>query len=248
MGKRKLWIIDNPEKYMWGYYRANANRTKDGLVLPFELEKEAFEKLVFSECYYCGAPPKPVNGIDRVDNRLGYLSGNVVSCCRRCNRAKDDMTVEEFLGWVEKLAKKQFPADLDRVEEFFHKFDLPRRPTPGFLDPDVAEFRARFMEEELTELHTAIAAGDLPSAADALVDACYILLGTAVMMGLPWAKLFENVQAANMKKIRAAPDGSDSKRGSPLDVVKPENWQPPNHVETLMQAGWLGPALPLEKK
>jgi len=31
-----------------------------------------------------------------------------------------------------------------------------------------------------------------------------------------------------MKKVRAATDGSDSKRGSSLDVVKPEGWIAPD--------------------
>jgi predicted HAD superfamily Cof-like phosphohydrolase len=39
-----------------------------------------------------------------------------------------------------------------------------------------------------------------------------------------------------------------SVRGSALDVIKPEGWNPPtqNVIEALMRAGWQGPALPLE--
>jgi hypothetical protein len=64
-------------------------------------EDETFFTLVSSPCTYCHTPPdslrkpnKGVNGgfmysgIDRADNRLGYLAGNVVPCCWNCTQAK----------------------------------------------------------------------------------------------------------------------------------------------------------------
>ena len=50
----------------------------------------------------------------------------------------------------------------------------------------------------------------------------------AVMMGIPWPECWKHVQAANMRKIRAAEDGSNSKRASPWDVVKPGGWTAPD--------------------
>ena len=47
------------------------------------------------------------------------------------------------------------------------------------------------------------------------------------MMGLPWPQLWDEVQRANMAKERAKHAG-ESKRGSALDVVKPEGWVPPD--------------------
>jgi hypothetical protein len=70
-------------------------------------------------CYYCGAtesnvaaPPKrghrsrtPLryNGIDHVVPCGGYHSGNVLPCCRFCNRAKGSLTLEKFVPWVNRL-------------------------------------------------------------------------------------------------------------------------------------------------
>jgi hypothetical protein len=87
--------------------------------LDWSLPINQFESLIFSDCHYCGA--KPVNcvwrltkyrkgsvyynGIDRVDNRRGYLPDNVVSCCRVCNLAKGTMTTDEFISWVFRVAK-----------------------------------------------------------------------------------------------------------------------------------------------
>jgi hypothetical protein len=73
-----------------------------------------------------------------------------------------------------------------------------------------------------------------------LVMLCY---NAAAVMYLPWEKCWNHVQAANMKKIRAQSDGSDSKRSSSFDVVKPEGWVAPDAaiVRELMDAGWCTP-------
>ena len=41
--------------------------------------------------------------IDRIDNSKGYIKGNVVSCCKKCNTAKNTMTTEEFKQWIKKV-------------------------------------------------------------------------------------------------------------------------------------------------
>ena len=38
---------------------------------------------------------------------------------------------------------------------------------------------------------------------DALIDLTYVAMGTAYMMGLPWQDLWDEVQRANMSKVRA---------------------------------------------
>lgn len=87
----------------------------------FDLTKEEFRELVTQPCRYCGQEPVvrnyskssrvrilfASNGIDRVDNRLGYTVKNCVPCCPTCNAAKADRTVEEFLAWAERLARHQ---------------------------------------------------------------------------------------------------------------------------------------------
>lgn len=58
-------------------------------------------------CHYCGAPPNPLNGIDRKDNGRGYFNANCVPCCTVCNYAKRNATYSEFMGWIDKLCKYQ---------------------------------------------------------------------------------------------------------------------------------------------
>ena len=97
-------------------YKTRARRTYK---LPFTLTKEETSKLFRGDCHYCGSPPsqefKPhlythgafiYNGIDRVDNKNGYISGNAVSCCWRCNTAKGARSYDEFISWLKRVAKK----------------------------------------------------------------------------------------------------------------------------------------------
>ncbi len=44
-----------------------------------------------------------VNGIDRVDSNRGYTNDNCVACCKDCNTAKLNMSVEDFKAWSIRL-------------------------------------------------------------------------------------------------------------------------------------------------
>lgn len=79
---------------------------------------------------------------------------------------------------------------------------------------------------------------DDAKAFDALLDLNYVSHGTAHLLGYPWQIGWNAVQAANMAKERAAKDGSDSKRGSAWDVVKPPGWTAPNIDKILQDHGW----------
>ena len=74
----------------WNEYRFAA-KARD---LEFTLTYEQFLALWQKPCRYCG-DPIPTVGIDRLDNSLGYVQGNVVPCCTECNRAK--LTKSEYL-------------------------------------------------------------------------------------------------------------------------------------------------------
>lgn len=77
--------------------------------LEFTLTDEQMDELFASNCYYCNAEPREgqytftYNGIDRVDNTKGYTPDNVVACCKTCNNAKKNMSVEEFLNWADRV-------------------------------------------------------------------------------------------------------------------------------------------------
>lgn len=128
-------------------------------------------------------------------------------------------------------------TNFDDVADFHLKFCVPVSQAPALLDQKANDFRVNFLKEELKEYGDAYALNDLEGCADALVDLVYIAMGTAHMMGIPWQKIWDAVQTANMTKRLAKPDGSDSKRGSPLDVVKPLGWVGPDHRPALGYGG-----------
>lgn len=105
--------MDRALAYHYGIYRSSARRRN----IDFELDMDEFLSLVLRICHYCGEVQEIkyktyiylVNGIDRIDNTLGYVMGNVRTCCRDCNVAKGTMTETQFIQkvvvWNERLAK-----------------------------------------------------------------------------------------------------------------------------------------------
>lgn len=128
-------------------------------------------------------------------------------------------------------------SNFQDIAEFHGKFGLEGSKTPKLLDPATMVFRLNFLTEELNEIHKGHAEQDIAQIADGLIDLVYVAMGTAHMMGLPWQALWDEVQSANMRKVRTT-DPSQSKRGSSLDVVKPEGWVGPNIEKVLEEAGY----------
>lgn len=128
-------------------------------------------------------------------------------------------------------------SNFDDVGDFHEKFGLDNVTHHGIGDRDVPpalmRFRIGFLREELEELEEGYEQKNDAKMFDALLDLVYVAMGTAHLRGYPWQDGWNEVQRANMMKVRAAPDGSDSVRGSAWDVVKPPGWVPPNIEEVL---------------
>lgn len=95
---------------VWNYYRRNAKTRK----LSWKLSRKQFENIVSGVCYFCKIPPESLwttpegsefcrNGIDRLDSSKGYEVSNCVPCCKICNRAKNNLPLDLFLTWIERL-------------------------------------------------------------------------------------------------------------------------------------------------
>lgn len=87
--------------------------------IPYILTEDEAINLIQDICYYCGRKPSSIvkegskfvepflyNGIDRVDNSKGYERSNVVTCCYRCNVAKSDQSLENFLAMIRDIYEK----------------------------------------------------------------------------------------------------------------------------------------------
>ena len=61
-------------------------------------------------CHYCGIEPnnKKKNiywhGIDRINNNLGHIKTNIVTCCKRCNFAKSNLSLEDFYSKIKLIS------------------------------------------------------------------------------------------------------------------------------------------------
>jgi len=83
----------------------------------FDLSKEEFRFFTSGDCTYCGTPPANFsgldsrgfnggyiyNGIDRLDNSLGYTFNNCTASCHTCNSMKSAMDIEDFLEHIVKI-------------------------------------------------------------------------------------------------------------------------------------------------
>jgi hypothetical protein len=103
---------NNTSRCVYNNYRTSAKRRNKEWGLDFDI----FLREIIKPCSYCGRIGtnyfNPTNdweerfeytGLDRVDSSVGYLESNVVPCCKSCNRAKSDMSVEDFYQWIEGL-------------------------------------------------------------------------------------------------------------------------------------------------
>lgn len=94
-------------------YRNDAEKRN----LKWDLTKEEAHNYFIDRCFYCDTPPFRIkrdgnapfifNGIDRVNNTIGYNKNNCVTACFTCNRAKGEMSLQEFKSWINKIFKNQ---------------------------------------------------------------------------------------------------------------------------------------------
>lgn len=108
-------------------YRSSA-KARD---IEFKITIEEAVEMLKGNCGYCGSEPntthnvrlnrnknKPstsyaynnskkysikYNGIDRINNKLGYTNDNTISCCFQCNMSKAEFTEKEFKDWIKKV-------------------------------------------------------------------------------------------------------------------------------------------------
>jgi 5-methylcytosine-specific restriction endonuclease McrA len=102
-----------------GQYKRNAKKRGQN----YELTEKQFAEITKKDCHYCGAKPNNVtkhsiqsfgkyiyNGIDRINSNKGYTIENIVPCCKLCNQAKNDLTLQEFKDLIEKIYLKMFES------------------------------------------------------------------------------------------------------------------------------------------
>jgi len=105
----KQWNRGNPEKvkkYQKEYrhtlrgrfFDCKNNAKKRGFI--FRITFDEFVEITNQPCHYCGGEGY---GIDRLDNTIGYLKDNIVSCCSMCNFMKKTYTKDKFINQCAKI-------------------------------------------------------------------------------------------------------------------------------------------------
>lgn len=89
--------------------------------IPINLDVNKYQNMVDLGCFYCGISLENERGycLDRVDSKQGYIISNVVGCCKRCNMAKSNMDLTEFVNWL-KRANDHTQKIINNVEEMLH--------------------------------------------------------------------------------------------------------------------------------
>lgn len=101
------------EKNLFSHYKVGALKRK----YDFEIDFEYFKDKIKENCFYCKREPynihksKPksqrfilYNGLDRVDNKKGYLKENIVTCCKECNYLKGTYSHDDFIRIIKLIA------------------------------------------------------------------------------------------------------------------------------------------------
>lgn len=121
------------KNHLYSTYKQGAkNRNID-----FDIPRKEFIELTSKDCYYCNCKPNQrrgttgrhgfngdyfYNGLDRIDNNMGYLNYNVLPCCGNCNTAKGILTKEEFLKKIHEIYRfLQLDTKLDLIVDINHK-------------------------------------------------------------------------------------------------------------------------------
>ncbi len=137
------------------------------------------------------------------------------------------------------MSKPDFIGD---VEKFHRTFDVLVATTPGFPSVEDMERRRRLIQEEVVEellpllskytlpvsrlLHSADMLNDFVEIADGIADSIYVLIGTALELGIPLDRVWKEVQRSNMAK--SDPETGEVRRREDGKILKPDGWTPPN--------------------
>lgn len=92
----------------------NIERSADARGFKFDLKLSTIRRLLNTEkCFFSGEILNDIEGddnqrtFDRINNRQGYVEGNVVVCCSKLNKKKGDLTIAEIIMLYKGLKKKK---------------------------------------------------------------------------------------------------------------------------------------------
>lgn len=108
--------VESENNLIYGYRSIIRNYQRSAKLrkINFSLNEFTCISIFNGDCYYCNSKPNNLltyqlnfdikyNGIDRINNDIGYVDENVIPCCSRCNAAKNNMGYDEFITLVSNI-------------------------------------------------------------------------------------------------------------------------------------------------
>jgi hypothetical protein len=88
--------FSNHKATSYNGYKSRANKKQ----IDFEINETEFHNIISNPCYLCGKKNSEThsNGIDRIDNSIGYIISNLQTCCGECNYMKKDYNIDDFMN------------------------------------------------------------------------------------------------------------------------------------------------------
>ena len=112
------------EKNLYGHYKIEAEKRN----LNFDIDFEYFKEKISCNCTYCGRIPYTIhkskkksrkfiiyNGLDCVNNKLGYQKDNLVTCCKDCNYLKGKFSHEDFFRIIKSIYEYSIINTFDTI-------------------------------------------------------------------------------------------------------------------------------------
>lgn len=111
------------------------------------------------------------------------------------------------------------------MQEMVTEFHIHSGSAVNMPEADgVRALRARLVLEECDEVTDALLGKGTPEeVAKELADAVYVLIGSAISLGIDFNEAFARVHKSNMDKLGTVVEFDEGGK-----VLKPEGWQPPN--------------------
>jgi hypothetical protein len=106
-------------------YRSRAEKKE----LEFAITHDDYKSIILQDCYLCGkeSTDTNINGVDRVDNNVGYTIANCKACCKECNHMKNQYPLDELMKKIE------------RIQNNWNDRDLPVLPAQIYSIVQIAE-------------------------------------------------------------------------------------------------------------
>ncbi len=97
------FVFNNHKASKYRICKSRATERK----IEFNLSEDDYEILKDKCCYICGKEnsDSSTNGIDRINNDIGYTVSNCESCCCDCNILKQNLSYDDLLTQCKKITE-----------------------------------------------------------------------------------------------------------------------------------------------